>query len=102
MRLSMIAFGMRGPAIDKAVETLLFNKNTGMCVSRPDIRMSLVFIGNATGGDQWWDTTAHEALYHAIYAIHEYYDIPFGSEDGAWLTGYVMRKAVQLLGEPCR
>jgi len=37
----------------------------------------------------------------AVRSVDEYYDIPFGSEDGAWLTGYVMRKAVQLLGEPC-
>ena len=102
MRSDMIAFGMRGPNIDRAVDTLLFNRNTGMCISRDDIRMSLVFIGNATGGDQQWDTIAHECLYHVIHAIHEYYGIPFGSEDGAWLTGYVMRKAVQLLGEPCR
>jgi hypothetical protein len=101
MRQNMMAFGMRGENIEKAVDVLLFHTNTGMCVSRDDIRMSLVFIGNATGKDQWWDTAAHETLYHAIHAIHEYYDIPFGSEDGAWLTGYVMRKAVQLLGEPC-
>lgn len=101
MRQNMMAFGMRGENIEKAVDVLLFHTNTGMCVSRDDIRMSLVFIGNATGKDQWWDTAAHETLYHVIHAIHEYYDIPFGSEDGAWLTGYVMRKAVQLLGEPC-
>lgn len=80
----------------------LSHPNSGYTLTDYAEKFSLVFIGNATGGDQWWDTTAHEALYHAIYAIHEYYDIPFGSEDGAWLTGYVMRKAVQLLGEPCR
>lgn len=102
MRQAMIAFGMRGDKIDEAIDVLLFNKNTGMCVSRDDIRMSLVFIGNATGGDQWWDTTAHEVLYHAMVAICDYYDVPYGSEEGAWLTGYMMRKAVQLLGEPCQ
>lgn len=43
MRSNMMSFGMRGPSLDKAVDTLLFNKNT-----------------------------------------------------------YIMRKAVQLLGEPCK
>ena len=102
MRQSMIAFGMRGGNIDKAVDTLLFHENTGMCISRDDIRMSLVFVGHATGGDQWWDTTAHEVLYHAACAIFDYYDVPYGSEEAAWTVGYLMRKAVQLLGEPCK
>lgn len=101
MRQSMMAFGMRGPALDDAVDVLLFHDNTGMCISRSDVRMSLVFIGNATGGDQWWDTVAHELLDHVKTAICLYYDVPFGSEDAAWLTGYLMRKAVRLLGEPC-
>lgn len=102
MRQNMIAFGMRGQNIEKAIDILLYHNNTGMCISRDDIRMSLVFIGNATDNSQWWDSAAHETLYHAVHAIHEYYGIPYGSEDGAWLTGYIMRKAVQILGEPCQ
>lgn len=101
IRQSMMAFGMRGDKIDEAVEVLLFQENSGMCVSREDIRMSLVFIGEATGGDQWWDTCAHEVLYHAACAIWDYYDVSYGSEEAAWTVGYLMRKAVQLLGEPC-
>lgn len=100
MRQSMRAFGMKERNIDKAIK-ILFRQNNGMCVNRADIRMSLVFIGNATGGDQWWDTVAHETLDHVKTAICIYYDVPFGSEDSAWLTGYLMRKTVQLIGEPC-
>lgn len=102
IRSHLMSFGMRGENIDNAVEVLLYHKNTGLCVSRDDIRMSLIFIGNATGGDQWWDTTAHELLYHAANAIWDYYDVPYGSEDAAWTVGYLMRKFVQLVGEPCK
>lgn len=102
MRAMMMSFGMHGGSLEEAVDILLNGKNCGMCVSRDDIRMSLVFIGNATSSDQWWDTTAHEVMYHVMVAICDYYDVPYGSEDGAWLTGYLMRKTVQLLGEPCR
>lgn len=101
MRAMMMSFGMRGSEIDDAVDTLLYEENTGICVSRDDIRMSLVFIGKSTGGDQFWDTTAHEVLYHAACAIFDYYDVPYGSEDAAWTVGYLMRMAVQKLGEPC-
>ena len=101
MRRTMMSFGFRGEELDEAIDTLLYNVNTGLCLSRSDIKMSLIFIGNATGGDQWWDTTAHELLYHAACAIWDYYDVPYGSEDAAWTVGYLMRKAVQLLGEPC-
>lgn len=102
MRQDMMSFGMHGESLDHAIDVLLYEENSGMCVSRGDIRMSLVFIGRATSSPQHWDTIAHECLYHASVAIHEYYDIPFGSEDGAWLTGFLMRQAVRLLGEPCR
>ena len=102
MRQDMMSFGMHGESLDHAIEVLLYEENSGMCVSRPDIRMSLVFIGRATSSPQHWDTIAHECLYHASVAIHEYYGIPFGSEDGAWLTGFLMRQAVRLLGEPCK
>lgn len=102
MRQDMMAFGMHGERLDHAIDVLLFQKNTGMCVSRPDIRMSLIYIGESTSCPQEWDTIAHECLYHASVAIHEYYDIPFGSEDGAWLTGFLMRQAVRLLGVPCK
>jgi len=99
MRQDMMAFGMHGYRIDEAADILLFEDNTGMCVSRDDIRMSLIFIGNATSDEQFWDTMSHE-LYHAACAICDYYEAPHGSEDFAWTIGYLIRQAVLLFGEP--
>ena len=102
MRSQMIAFGMRGQNIEKAIDIVLYHDNSGMCVSSFPLRMSLVFVGNATSKEQWWDTLAHEVLDHAKVAICDYYDVSFHGEDAAWLTGYLMRNVVQLIGEPCK
>ena len=101
MRRYMMAFGMRGESLDHAIDVLLFHENTGMCVTSMDDRMSLIFIAPATENSQWWDTCAHELLYHAACAICDYYNVPYGSEDAAWLCGYLMRLAVREMGEPC-
>lgn len=71
-----------------------------MCVSRDDVRMSLIFIGNTSSDEQFWDTVSHE-LFHAQQAILDYYDVPNDGESAAWTMGYLMRCAVKLLGEPC-
>lgn len=42
----------------------------------------------------------HE-LYHCQQSILDYYNVSKDSEDAAWTYGYLMRKAVQLIGEPC-
>jgi hypothetical protein len=63
--------------------------------------MSLVFIGEATSEDQWWDTIAHEILDHVKWAICVYYGVEFGGEDSAWLTGYLMRLIVKEIAPPC-
>ena len=87
--------------IDEALRMLLYHKNTGMCITNMDLNMSLVFIGEADSEDQWWDTLAHEVLDHAKVAILDFYHVPLRSEDSAWLTGYLMRKVVQLIAPPC-
>lgn len=87
--------------IDEALRVLLYKKNTGMCITNMDLKMSLVFIGEATSEDQWWDTMAHEILDHAKVAILDYYHVPLRGEDSAWLTGFLMRKVVQLIAPPC-
>lgn len=87
--------------IDEALRMLLYHKNTGMCITNMDLNMSLVFIGEAYSEDQWWDTLAHEVLDHAKVAILDFYHVPLRSEDSAWLTGYLMRKVVQLIAQPC-
>lgn len=102
MRSMMMSLGMRGHRIDEAVDVLLNEKNTGMCVSNDKLRMSIIFIGNATSEDQWWDTLAHELLDHCQRSIIGYYGVDYVGEDSAWLTGYLMRKVVQQIGTPCR
>ncbi len=100
MRSMMISLGMRGKSIDDAVEILLNEKNTGFCVSNDRLQMSFVFIGNATNKEQFWDTVIHE-LYHVQQAICKYYDVEADTEDGAWTMGYLMRKTVEEIAEPC-
>lgn len=101
MRRYMMSLGIRGERIDEAVDVLLNEKNVGYCITRDDLRMSLVFIGNATSEEQWWDTLAHELLDHVKVDIVDYYYVPWRSEDSAWLTGFLMRQVVMLVGEPC-
>lgn len=101
MRALMESVGMEDEDIDEALRTLLYHKNTGMCISQPALAMSLVFVGEATSEDQKWDTIAHEILDHAKVAILDFYHVPLRSEDSAWLTGFLMRKVVQLIAPPC-
>ena len=101
MRSYMMSFGLRGHELDKAIDILLLQKNTGMSISSLRKRMSIIFIGNATDESQWWDTVDHE-LYHVQQAILDYYSVPPDSEAGAWTMGYMMRKTVQQIAEPCK
>ncbi|MBR1448811.1 MAG: hypothetical protein IJ588_08735 [Prevotella sp.] len=101
VRSTLMSLGIRGEELEEAISVLFGKTNSGLCISIPEKRMSLIYIGDATGEDQWWDTLAHELLDHCQYAIRMYYGVSQGSEDSAWLTGYLMRKAVQQIGEPC-
>lgn len=85
---------------DEPLGVLLRHKNTGMCVTDMEKRMSLIFVGDATDSEQWWDTVTHE-LYHCQQAICEYYGVRSDSEDGAWTMGYLMRKTVEQIAPPC-
>ena len=96
----MGAFGLPERKTRDALNVLA-EYNTGMTISRDDIRMSVVFVGAATSESQWWDTLAHE-MKHVADAILSYYDVVYDSEDAAYLTGYLMQKAVNHFGEPCR
>lgn len=102
VRADLMSLGLRGEELEESIDVLFGSPNTGMCISIPDYRMSIIYIANATSEDEWWDTLAHELLDHCRYAICTYYDVAVGSEDSAWLTGYLMRKAVQQIAPPCR
>lgn len=101
MRALMEAVGLEDDEADEALRMLLYKKNTGMCITNMDLKMSLVFVSEADSEDQWWDTMAHEVLDHAKVAILDYYHVSLRGEDSAWLTGYLMRKVVQLIAPPC-
>ena len=96
IRENLMALGVSGNRIDEVIDTVLYEINTGYCISVLDKKMSLCLIGNATSEEQWWDTLSHE-LYHVQQAICEYYDVDSNSEDAAWTMGYLMRKAVKAI-----
>ena len=100
MRAMLMSFGLRGGKIDEAMDVLLYERNTGMCVSNEGLRMSLIFIGRASSEEQHWDTTAHE-LGHCAHAICDYYDVSHVGEDYSWTLGFLMRKVVEKTAPPC-
>lgn len=94
------SFGMTQRNIEKAL-AILSNYNTGMCVSNKTLKMSAIYISKATSPEQFWDSVVHE-LAHCVVAIIDSYDVPYYSEDAAYLSGFLMRQFVSKVGEPCR
>lgn len=95
----MRSFGMSSYNAKRAL-SILSSYNTGMAISNPDIRMSAIFISNATSPSEWWSTCLHE-IRHAAQAIIEYYGADWG-EDDAYLTGFLTKQVVEKIAEPCR
>ena len=95
----MRSFGMNDINAKRAL-SILANYNTGMCVSNDDVRMSGIFISKATNASEWWCSAIHEAK-HAADAIIEHYGVDWKGEDAAYLTGYIVKRMVELVGEPC-
>lgn len=89
----MESFGLDDIEIKKAL-SVLYQKNTGMTISRSDLEMSAIFVGETTSVEQFFDTIAHE-VDHVQSAICETYGVPYGSEDAAWAQGYLMRTIVR-------
>ena len=92
-------FGMSDKNIRKAL-SILSAYNTGMTVSNPDIRMSVIFVSSATSPSEWWNTAVHE-LKHTADAIIRYYGVDWNGEDAAYLTGYLTKQLVEKVSEPC-
>ena len=72
---------------------ILSAPNTGMTVTFPEVRMTLVMISNATSKDQLFSTISHE-MYHATCGIIRYYDRDMCSEDAAYTMGELMRQVI--------
>ena len=96
----MGSFGMNIRNTNKALN-ILSNFNTGMAVSKDSLRMSAIFVGNATSASEWWATAIHE-LKHVADAIIDYYGVDWDSEDAAYLTGYMTKELVETVGYPCK
>mgnify|MGYP006988897340 FL=1 len=100
VRESLMYLELRGDYLEEAIDVLFYHRNTGLCISVPEQRMSLIYIGGVSDNEQFWDTVSHE-LYHATQAICDYYGADVAGEDGAWTMGYLTRIAVKKIGEPC-
>lgn len=74
---------------------LIMKPNTGFTFSDPNLRMSVMCVGRATSRDEWFDTLVHE-IDHVQDAFCGYYGISHGSEDAAYLQGYLAREAFKL------
>lgn len=100
-RLSAImqTFGLSERNIKKSLR-ILSTYNSGMCVSRDDVRMSVIFIGKSTSTSQFWSTVSHE-LFHVEQAILDYYGTEWDGEPAAYLSGYLLQKVVEEIAEPC-
>ena len=88
-------FGLPISKINDAISTLM-KMNTGMTISRDDMKQSLVFVSDATSIEQFSDTIAHE-MNHVATAIIDYYNVYYDSEDAAWLHGYLTRMVTKRL-----
>ena len=95
----MDSFGMDDRDIRKSLR-VLSEANSGMTISRDDLRMSAVFISPTTSDDEFFSTLSHE-LAHVKSAIVDYYNTDYRGEPYAYLSGYLMRKAVSEIGFPC-
>ena len=80
----------------RRTKKLLRRLNKGFTFSSSSLKMSVLIVGDATSLEQWWDTLSHE-IDHLQDAIMEYYDVEPGTEDAAWLQGYIMRLIVKAL-----
>ena len=72
---------------------ILAAPNTGMTVTFPDVKMSLVMISRATSKAQLFNTIAHE-MYHATCGIIRYFGREMCSEDAAYTMGELMRQVI--------
>ena len=93
------SFGMERRDIHKALH-ILSSYNTGMAISNDTLKMSAIYISHVTKASDWWDTAQHE-LAHVVTAIIDHYDVPYYSEDAAYLTGFLTKQLVEAVGEPC-
>ncbi len=87
------ALGCDKESISEACRVAL-GTNSGFTFSNDDLRMSLMVISDATSVEQWLDTLVHE-IDHLQATICKYYDVELGTEEAAYLQGYIMKKCLE-------
>lgn len=96
----MDSFGMSRPSIRKAMD-ILSHYNTGMTVSRDDVRMSAIFISKSTSPSEFYSTAIHECI-HVADSILDWYGESWHGEPSAYLVGFMTKEIVEKIAEPCR
>lgn len=96
----MRSFGLSIKSAEKSL-AILSAYNTGMAINNDTLKMSVIYISNATSPSEWWDSALHEVA-HTVVAIIDHYHVPYWSEDAAYLTGFLTKQLVEAVGEPCR
>lgn len=71
-----------------------------MALSNETLRMSIIFVSDATSPSEWYSTAIHEFI-HVADAILDYYGEIWGGEPSAYLVGYMTKELVELVGKPC-
>lgn len=93
MAAIMRAFGLPMRKVRYAIR-VLSTPNSGLTISSPELRMSVVFIGEPTTKSQFWNSVSHE-MKHVTDAIIDYYQEPLDGESAAYLSGYLLQKVVE-------
>lgn len=73
--------------IEKAWQTIHYS-NKAFIFNVPWARMSVLVVGHVTHPSQFLNSLLHE-FDHLQDAILKYYDVPHGTEDAAYLQGYL-------------
>lgn len=95
----MMSFGLSHYKAENALD-ILSDYNTGMAISNETLKMSIVFVGDATSASEWYSTAIHEFI-HVADSILDYYGETWQGEPSAYLVGYMTKELVELVGEPC-
>lgn len=80
-------FGCPEPEIKRAYNTI-HRPNKAFIFSAPWARMSVMVVGRVTHPSQFLNSLLHE-FDHLQDTILSYYDVPQGTEDAAYLQGYL-------------
>lgn len=75
---------------------VLRKKNTGFTFTNTEYKMSIVCVGRASNSSQFVSTVVHEAK-HVQSHICSYYGIKEGSEEAAYLIGYIVKRMYMMV-----